>query len=333
MRIALAYDARLQSETGGIPLHDAIWETVNGIRNILEDRGHKVVPLPIRAPVEGLWRRILDLGPDLVFNLAETIEGSSVAEWEVAREMEQSGVPFTGCPPQALRLCLDKAKTRELLSDSGLPIPGGRVMGTPDDPIDIRFPAIVKCSQEDASAGLDDGAVVRTELELRVRVAWVLTEFHQPAIVEEFLDGREFNIAVVGRDPVVLPISEIDFSTMPPEKPRFVSYKAKWAPESTEFKSTVPVCPAHISETLAQQLRSLALRAFQLTGCRAYARVDFRMDSEGRPHILEINPNPDLSVDAGMVRSVLAHGWRYDDFIDNLAIWALERKSRCVPAD
>jgi D-alanine-D-alanine ligase len=234
---------------------------------------------------------------------------------------------------QALRLCLDKAKTRELLSDSGLPIPDGRVMETPDDLIDIRFPAIVKCSQEDASAGLDDGAVVRTELELRTRVAWVLTEFRQPAIVEEFLDGREFNIAVVGRDPVVLPISEIDFSTMPPEKPRFVSYNAKWAPESTEFKSTVPVCPAQISETLAQQLRSLALRAFHLTGCRDYARVDVHMDREGRPHILEINPNPDLSVDAGMVRSVLAHGWCYHDFIENLAIWASDRTNRGVPAD
>jgi D-alanine-D-alanine ligase len=268
----------------------------------------------------------------LVFNLAENIEGSSVAEWVVAHEMERSGVPFTGCPSQALRLCLDKAQTRELLSDSGLPIPGGRVMGTPDDLIDIRFPAIVKCSQEDASAGLDDGAVVKTEQELRARVAWIQKEFQQPAIVEEFLGGREFNIAVVGSDPVVLPISEIDFSTMPSEKPRFVSYKAKWAPESTEFKSTVPVCPAHISEAVGQQLRGLAVRAFQLTGCRDYARVDVRMDCEGRAYILEINPNPDLSVDAGMARSVLAHGWRYTDFIENLAMWASERKNRSVPA-
>ena len=332
MTIALAYDGRLQGETSAIPVHDAIWETVNGIRSILEDCGHEVVRLPIRAPIEGLWRRIRDLSPDLVFNLAENIEGSSVAEWVVAQEMERSGVPFTGCPSQALRLCLDKAQTRELLSDAGLPIPGGCVMGTPDDLIDIRFPAIVKCSQEDASAGLDDGAVVRTEQELRARVAWILREFQQPAIVEEFLGGREFNIAVVGSDPVVLPISEIDFSTMPPEKPRFVSYKAKWAPESTEFKSTVPVCPAHISEAVVQQLLGLALRAFQLTGCRDYARVDIRMDCEGRAYILEINPNPDLSTDAGLARSVLAHGWRYTDFIENLAMWASERKNRSVPA-
>jgi len=184
LTIALAYDGRLQGETSAIPVHDAIWETVNVIRNILEDCGHEVVRLPIRAPIEGLWRRIGDLSPDLVFNLAENIEGSSVAEWVVAQEMERSGVPFTGCPSQALRLCLDKAQTRELLSDSGLPIPGGHVMGTPDDLIDIRFPAIVKCSQEDASAGLDDGAVVRTEQELRARVAWILKEFQQPAIVE-----------------------------------------------------------------------------------------------------------------------------------------------------
>jgi D-alanine-D-alanine ligase len=333
LTIALAYDGRLQSETRVVPIHDAIWETVNGIRNILEERGHEVVQFPIGAPVEGLWRRIRSLGADVVFNLAESIEGSSVAEWEVAQELERSAVPFTGCPSQALRICLDKAKTRELLCGSGLPIPRGRVMSTPDDPIDLRFPAIVKCSREDASIGMDDGAVVRTELELRTRVAWILSEFHQPAIVEEFLDGREFNIAVVGPDPAVLPISEIDFSTMPLEKPRFVSYNAKWAPESTEYKSTVPVCPADIIEATVQRLRRLALAAFQLTGCRDYARVDVRMDGEGVPHILEINPNPDLSVDAGLARSVLAHGWRYADFIENLAIWAWERKSRNVTTD
>jgi D-alanine-D-alanine ligase len=333
LTIALAYDGRLQGETGVIPIHDAIWETVNGIRNILEERGHRVVHLPIRAPIAGLGRRIRDLGPDLVFNLAESIEGSSVAEWEVAQEIERSGVPFTGCPSQALCVCLDKAKARELLSGCGLPVPPGCVMGTPDDPIDLRLPAIVKCSCEDASLGLDDGAVVTTEPELRARVAWILTEFHQPAIVEEFLDGREFNLAVVGSDPVVLPVSEIDFSTMPSEKPRFVSYSAKWAPESTEYRSTVPICPAHISEALAQSLRRMALEAFQLTGCRDYARVDIRMDREEQPYILEINPNPDLSVDAGLARSVRAHGWRYNDFIEYLTIWASEEKNRGIPDD
>ena len=215
LTIALAYDGRLENETSAVSIHDAIWETANGIRNILEGRGHNVVPFPIRAPIEGLWRRIQDRGPDVIFNLAESIEGSSAAEWDVAQEMERSGVPFTGCPSQALRICLDKARTRELLSESKLPIPHGCVMETPQDPIDLRFPAIVKCALEDASTGLDDGSIVRTERELRARVAWVLGEFHQPAIVEEFLDGREFNIAVVGPDPVVLPISEIDFSTMP----------------------------------------------------------------------------------------------------------------------
>jgi len=333
LRIALAYDSRLQGEAGAVPIHDAIWETVNGIRQILEERGHKLVHLPIRAPVDGLWRRIRELGADVIFNLAESIEGSSVAEWEVAQEMERSGVPFTGCPSRALRLCLDKAKARELFSGDGLPVPPGRVMGTPDDPIDLRFPAIVKCNREDASIGLDDGAVVWTEMELRTRVAWVLTEFQQPAIVEEFLDGREFNIAVAGSDPVVLPISEIDFSTMPSEKPRFVSYKAKWAPESTEYKSTIPVCPAHIAEAQAQRLRRLALRAFQLTGCQGYARVDVRMDSEGRPHILEINPNPDLSLDAGLARSLCAHGWSYGDFIEQLTVWASEGKNGGAPDD
>ena len=163
-------------------------------------------------------------------------------------------------------------------------------------------------------------------------MARIIDTYRQPALVEEFLEGREFNVAVVGTRPTTLPISEIDFSTMPGDKPRFVSYDAKWVPESVEFRATVPVCPARIEGPAAARLRRLALRAFRIAGCRDAARVDIRTDSHGKPFILEINPNPDLSRDAGLARSAKAHGWTWDDLVERLALWAWRRRTIAVHA-
>lgn len=326
-RIALAYDDTLQSCPGEAPTHDDIRSTVGAVARALEARGHEVVWMPVTSP-RSVHAALARLAPDVVFNLVEGLEADSFAEAEVARELERAGAAFTGCQAGAIELCLHKARCKEFLAGWGLPVPRGRVMDTPCPADGLRFPLIVKCLHEDASVGLTDRSVVRTEAELHEQVAEVVRKFEQPAMVEEFLEGREFNVAIAGPRPTALPISEIDFSTMPAGKPRFVSYDAKWVPESVEYRSTVPVCPAEISGPAAARLRRLALRAFRLTGCRDVARVDFRCDAGGRPFILEVNPNPDLSADAGFARSAAAHGWSHDDLIERLALWALERSTR-----
>ena len=326
-RIALAFDDTLCSHPGEAPTHDDIRGTVQAVGAALESRGYEVVRFPVKAP-EAVAAEVRRLGPDVVFNMVEGLSGDSGGEAEVARELERSGVAYTGCQAGAIGLALDKARTKELLKGWGLPVPAGRVMDAPGGAEGLRFPMIVKCLREDASLGLSDRSIVRDEAELRNQVAWVVAEYGQPAIVEEFLEGREFNVAVAGPRPVVLPISEIDFSTMPAGRPRFVSYGAKWVPESVEYRATVPVCPAPISGPAAARLRRLALRAFRLTGCRDVARIDFRADASGRPFILEINPNPDLSPDAGFARSARAHGWAWEDLIERLALWAWRRNTR-----
>jgi D-alanine-D-alanine ligase len=328
-RIALAFDATLDCHPGEAPTHDDIRGTVEAVGRALSERGYETVSMPVTRP-GAVKRLVAKAEPDVVFNLVEGLEGDSSAEAAVARELEASGVAYTGCQAGAIDLALDKERTKTLLRDWGLPVPAGRVMESPESPDGLRFPLIVKCLREDASLGLTDRSIVRDDEELRDQVTMIVETYHQPAIVEEFLEGREYNIAVAGPRPVALPISEIDFSAMPAGKPRFVSYDAKWVPESVEYRATVPVCPAKIAGPSAARLRSLAIRAFRVAGCRDVARVDIRTDAAGKPFILEINPNPDLSPDAGLARAARAQGWTWEGIVERLALWAWRRSPRAV---
>ncbi len=330
-RIALAFDATLTSHPGEAPTHDDIRGTVELVNRALGERGYEVVLLPVEN-TGAIGKLVRRAAPDVVFNLVEGIESDSEAEGAVARALEATGVPFTGCPAKAIDLALDKERAKELLRSWGLPVPAGRVMSAPGPADGLRFPLIVKCLREDASLGLTDRSIVRDEAQLREQVAFITETYRQPALVEEYLEGREFNLAIVGPRPLALPISEIDFSTMPAGKPRFVSYDAKWVPDSVEYRATVPLCPAPIDGPSAARLRRLALRAFRLCGCRDVARVDLRTDSNGKPFILEVNPNPDLSPDAGLARSARAHGWTWEGLVERLALWAWRRSPRAVHA-
>jgi D-alanine-D-alanine ligase len=330
-RIAVAYDAGLCGAPEGAAVHDDIRGTVAAAQEALATRGFDAVRMPVRT-TDDVLPALAALRPHAVFNLVEGLDGRAGAEAQVARLFERAGVPFTGCPAACLDACLDKQVARERLAARGLPVPRGRVFPAPGPAGELRFPLIVKCLREDASLGLDDGAVVRSEGELRGRIAWAVEEFGQPALVEEFLEGREFNVAVAGPEAEALPVAEIDFSATPESRPRFVSYAAKWRPGSVEDRSTAPRCPAAIPARLASRLRRLALRAFHIMGCRDFARVDLRADAAGRPHILEVNPNPDLSPDAGFARAARAHGWSYEDLVERLVLWALGRPSHAVHA-
>lgn len=330
-RIALAYDATLTSHPGEAPTHDDILGTVELVGAALAARGYETALLPVEraSDVAGL---VAGAAPDVVFNLVEGIDGVSRSEIDVARALEAAGVPFTGCPSEAIAAALDKERAKDVLRSWGLPVPAGRVMEAPGPADGLRFPLIVKCLREDASIGLTDRSVVRDEAGLREQVAHMVRVFEQPAIVEEFLEGREYNVAIVGPRPTVLPLAEIDFSAMPDGKPRFVSYNAKWVPGSVEDRATVPVCPAPLDGPAAARLRRLALRAFRVLGCRDIARVDIRTDAGGKPFILEVNPNPDLSPDAGLARSARAHGWTWEGLVERLALWAWRRSPRAVHA-
>ena len=177
----------------------------------------------------------------------------------------------------------------------------------------LHYPLIVKPAWEDASVGIDNESIVYNVDTLKKRVEFVFNSFKQPALVEEFITGRELNVAIFGdREPRVLPISEIDFSAMPENLHPIVSYQAKWDPMHEAYHKTIPICPAILPDETRVEAESMALQCFRAVGCRDYARVDMRLSKEdNKLYVLEVNPNPDLQEGAGFMRSAKQAGISY----------------------
>jgi len=303
-------------------------DEIEFIVNSLEEAGFKVGVLPVYN-ARRFISELLNLKTDLIYNFCEMVEMDSREEIFAAGLYELLKIPYTGAPPMTLGLCLDKAKTKIMLSHHGIPTAKFKVFERTLDgykKIELNFPLIVKPVHEDASAGIDERSVVYDVKELEDRIDYILRSFKQPALVEEFINGREINVAILGNNPpVVLPISEIDFSQLPSHLPKIVSYQAKWVPDTDYYKKTIPVCPAPLEPELEKKVKEIALACYKIMGCRDYARVDMRIDENGNPYVLEVNPNPDLSRNAGFMRSASVYGLTPSETIVKIAELALER--------
>ncbi|MBI5236530.1 MAG: D-alanine--D-alanine ligase [Deltaproteobacteria bacterium] len=276
----------------------------------------------------------------LVFNLCEAAFGKSALEMHVAALLELYGARFTGSGPLTLGLALNKGLTKDVLASRDILTPEYCVVDAPPSKLKrgLKFPLIVKPLHEDASLGIDSGAVVGTMKELKKRVEFVMSAFRQPAIVEEYVDGREFNIAILGngKEAYALPPSEIEFVDFPLNAPKICCYEAKWIQESPLYKKTKPVCPAHVPDSLRDELQVVAIKAYHAMGCRDYARVDMRLGEDGNIKVLEVNPNPDISTDAGFARAGGAAGFDYPRLVSeivNVAAlrYASERMKEAAP--
>jgi D-alanine-D-alanine ligase len=256
--------------------------------------------------------------------------GQSKMEMNVAAMYELFGIAYTGTPTLALGLALDKAMTKSIFVATGVPTPRHQLFHRDDERVDsrLRFPLIVKPVHEDASIGIDANSIVRDSDSLRRRVHFILNEFEQPALAEEFINGRELNVAVVGTsdgDLTTLPISEITFHNVPEGQPHIVSYEAKWVEESPLYKTTIPECPARLPEQVEVDARRIALDAARAIGLRDYGRVDMRLDGANNLFVLEANPNPDISEDAGFMRAAYTSGRTYAGTINEILDLAIER--------
>ena len=306
-----------------------VMEEMEDIKRALSTLGYRVSVMNVDSDVYRLIEHLREEGPDLIFNLVECIENESAQEMNVAGLYDLLKIPYTGAGAFALGLALNKPRVKELLSYHGITTPPFHVFDAPTRislPSHLQFPLIVKPSKEDASVGISDLSIVTTEAELRKRVRFVLEEFQQPALVESYIDGRELNVAILGsRKPVILPISEIDFSGLHDGMHRIVSYDAKWMTGTVAYEGTKGVCPAKLPAHMEAKLRDMAIRAFHIVGCRDYARVDFRLAPNGEVYLLEVNPNPDISDDAGFARSARAYGLTFPQIVGRIVESALER--------
>lgn len=298
------------------------------IANSLENAGFKVQVLPVYNARKFI-SDLLNLKTDLIYNFCEMVELDSNEEIFAAGLYELLKIPYTGAPPMTLGLCLDKAKTKIILSHYKIPTAKFEIFTDSlngHTKIDLSFPLIVKPLHEDASTGINEKSVVYEIRELEERVEFITRKFKQPALVEEFIDGREINVAILGnKPPIVLPISEIDFSQLPPHLPKIVTYEAKWIPNTDYYEKTIPICPATLEPELERKVKEIALLCYNIMGCRDYARIDMRIDKNGNPYVLEVNPNPDLSRNAGFMRSASVYGLTPSETIVKIAEIALER--------
>ncbi|MDD8026283.1 MAG: ATP-grasp domain-containing protein [Acidobacteriota bacterium] len=327
--VGIAYNGYdpLTSRKVDRPSEESVEQTAKEVLTAVTELGYSAFIISLQKSFMNFLQRLKTLNADVVINLCEAFLGYPQLEANVAAAFELLGLSYTGNDSRTLALCLNKFKSKAVLKSSGLPTAPALLVDAPDQKIDLPFPLIVKPNTEDASLGIHPDSVVRDEDALRKQVTRILEIFEEPVLVEQFIEGREFNVAVLDADkPEALPVSEIDFTKLPEGQPSICSYEAKWHPEDILFQTTPPVCPAAIDDALKAKLQDLAVKAFLACECRDYARIDFRVDKKGRPFILEVNPNPDISLNAGYARGLAAAGIDYKVFWGRMIEKARNRK-------
>jgi D-alanine-D-alanine ligase len=275
----------------------------------LRKRGMDASSINIKDNIHSLLNEIKRKRPDVIFNFIEIFRENSRFEMNIVGLFELLRIPYTGASPMALANCQNKVLAKRILNSEGIRTPRFIVFRGHKKSYkhDLSFPLIIKPAYEDASVGIENESIVKNQKELKIRIEYVLHYFAQPVLVEEYIEGRELNVAVIGdKRPRPLPISEIDFSTMPDHLYNIVSYQAKWEPKHEAYHKTIPVCPAPLPKRIENEAKETALKAFKIMGARDYARVDMRLTKDNKLYVLEVNPNPDLTEGAGFMRSAAA---------------------------
>ena len=332
VRVVILYNLfeRLQKgEEKDILAEGAIIEEIQAVEKAVRSLGHESIVMAVREEISPIIHWLKEYEPDVVFNLCESVYGNSCWEMNIPALLDLFRIPYTGSPPLTLGLCQDKGKVKDILQSHGILTPRYKIFERAVGPVKGNiFPIIVKPLHEDGSLGITRESVVFDDETLSKQIRYIIEQYQQPALVEEFVDGRELNVGLVETNGSVgiLPISEIDYTEFPKGIPKICGYEAKWVVESAEFQKTKPVCPASLEWLMEKKVGQIASRVFKLFECRDYARVDIRIDREGKIYVLEVNPNPDISPQSGMARALKVQGTTYTGFVGNLIERARLRK-------
>jgi D-alanine-D-alanine ligase len=268
-------------------------ETIGAVRDALSIR-HSV---SLIEADEDAFEKIRRLQPEIVFNLAEGQFGVS-REAQIPAMLELLNIPYTGSDPLTLAVCLDKSRAKEILSYYKIPTPKFFVLYSLSDlsSLSVEYPCMVKPLCEGSSKGIFDASLVRTPQELNAQVENILVSYNEPVIVEEFLPGREFTVAMLGNgDEVqVLPIVEIKFDSLPKGVNPIYSFEAKWIWDQSSNPLDIFECPARVTPSLQNSIETICKDTYKVLRCRDWSRIDVRLDNNGSPNIIEINPLPGI---------------------------------------
>jgi len=316
------------------PVDPVLDQLMTAIRSL----GHTVEPIVVdheENAVDRLAASLRRFSPDLVFNVAESFGGKSALESNVAALLNLLGFMYTGSSPAGLLLAGDKTLTKKVLRFHGIRTPEFATIyrGALDWAGDLQFPVIVKPPQEDASLGISSSSVVRELKDLFARIDALQSEYQQPVLVEQFIEGREFYASVLGNvNAEALPIMELDFSGFPPGVPRIATWEAKWGDDGAgtgaQFEGTRSVFPTELDEELAERMQAVALEAFRALRLRDYGRIDLRVSDSGDIYVIEVNPNCYLERESEFARAARQHGLEYEALIGRIVDLARARYSR-----
>ncbi|NVB77267.1 MAG: ATP-grasp domain-containing protein [Kofleriaceae bacterium] len=315
---------------------DTVAEEIEQIVECVREAGYDAKAVNIRDNFETLMDTVRSERADVVMNLIEWFHDDLEHETHVPAMFELLNQSYTGNRPLALSLCQKKPQAKSLLAAAGLPVPRGLLvdlkMGRAPDDLALNYPLIVKPAFDDASGGIDAGSVVRDRASLDKRVELVVGAHKMPALIEEFIEGREIHCAILGNSPPTpLPLYEMRFKPNGVDNegrplPNIITYRAKWDPYSRDYYAMESKCPVDdLGDDLSARIQAVAVRAYLALGCRDYARVDMRLDAQGNPYILEVNPNPDLADGCAFAQCVRASGRTYAQAIQEIVGYALDR--------
>ena len=320
--LALVHDHLVPPEdTTGIDVLEAEWKMEYDVIETLRERGHEVRVLGVHDDLAGIRPTAGFFEPHIVFNLMEAFAGVTTFDQNVVSYLELLRLRYTGCNPRGLILARDKALSKKLLAYHRIPVPDFTVVRYGHKPVlskKLHFPLIVKSLFYEASAGISQASVVENAEQLARRVQFIHESLGTAAIVEQFIDGRELYVGVLGNERLdVFPVWEMSFAQMPDNRWRIATERVKW---STQYqtKHGIMTNAAKLDATATDGIQRIARRAYRALDLNGYARIDLRMDDEGRAYVLEANPNPNLAYGEDFAESAEVAGTSYEELLDRI---------------
>lgn len=303
------------------------WKTEFDVKNTLESMGHDVIAVGVKDDLGVVKSAVSEFKPHIVFNLMENFHEVGVFDQNVVSYLELLRVPYTGCNPRGLMLSRDKALSKTLLAFHRVPIPEFTVVrvGRPiQRPKRLRFPLIVKSLTQEASIGISQASVVEDDDKLRERVRFVHQSVGTDAIIERYINGRELYVGLLGdRKVQVFPIWELEFEKMPGQSWRIATARVKWSTKYQEKYGIRSGLARDLPEPLAERIRTLCKRVYRVLDLSGYARIDLRLDPEGRIYVLEANANPQIAYGEDFADSAEAAGISYEMLLQRIMLTGL----------
>ena len=330
-QVALLYNEDAQISRGAPQDLLAVQYTVTATQNLyaaLTSLGYPVTKLAVRGNLEELEDILASFPPKdtFIFNNCDGFNGNNLGAVDVIRLIERMGFKHTGAAADHIEMCIDKPRSKQRLIQFGVPTPRFQVFERAEGKFALEFPVIIKPSVEDASMGIDLDSVVSNLNCLFHKIAYIVEKYEQPAMVEEFVSGRELAVAMWGNEIIeILPIAEEDFSWVANPLERLLTYESKWKTDSLYYQNIPARVPAALNRKEAQVVKKAAERSFRAMGLRDLGRVDIRFNN-GIPYVIDINELPDLSPEAGFWNSARATGITYPHMVEHILTLALKRE-------